>query len=318
MPNDTTNLSARELKNTEQVLKSVGISEVENIDPQTFANMVLRQTRANLVMRDVAAEVNRDLVGNAGSTIDYREIGALDANDKSEFNATSDQSLAFPAIRIGVDVKQTIVPISDEAQEDANLDVAQSVSEEIGVALARVNDQDAYDMVSDPDYSLDELKYGSGDTLGDFAYSQELGNAGEVTFTELTELAGTMRQNDQPVDSLVISEEHGHKIVDEELFHLANERGDDLGRTEGRIGRIVGMDVYTTSQANGYSASADGSVQGVMLASDRAFVEAVKREPRMELKRKPQTGEDIIVGSIRYGHEVYDAEAIGHLVNPSA
>jgi len=78
------NLSQQELKNVEQVLKSVGQTEIENIDPQTFADMVLRQTRANLVMRDVAAEVNMSLVGSAGSTIDYREVGALSANDKAE------------------------------------------------------------------------------------------------------------------------------------------------------------------------------------------------------------------------------------------
>lgn len=314
----TAELSGREFKNVEQVMKSVGISEVENIDPQTFADMVLRQTRANLVMRDVAAEVDRSLVGSAGSTIDYREIGALDAQDKDEFTATDDQSLAFPAVRVEVGVKQAIVPISDEAMEDSNLDVAQAVAEEIGVALGRVNDQDAYDLVTDEDYVLDSKKYNGTETLGDNAYSQELATDGEITFDDIASLAGEMRQDDQPVDALVISEDHGHQILTEDLFHLANERGDSVGRTEGRIGRILNMDVYVTSQANAVSTTSDGSIQGVMMASSRAFVEAVKREPRMEVKRKPQTGEDIIVGSMRYGHEIYDAEAIGFLKNSSA
>jgi len=311
------NLSQQELKNVEQVLKSVGQSEIENIDPQTFADMVLRQTRANLVMRDVAAEVDMSLVGSAGSTVDYREVGALSANDKAEFNDTADQTLSFPAVRVGVDVKQAIVPISDEAREDSNLDVAQTVAEEIGVALARRNNQDAYDLITNESYVLDDKKYDGTETLGDNAFSEVLATDGEVTYGDLATLAGSMRQQDQPVDSIVISEEHAHQLVQEDLFVLANERGDTLGRTEGRIGRIIGSDVYVTSQANGYS-TANDEIQAVMLASDRAFVEAVKRTPKMEVKRKPQTGEDIIVGSMRYGHEIYDAEAVGYLKNSGA
>jgi len=312
MQND---LTARELKNTEQVLKSVGVSEVDNIDPQTFSNMILRQTRANLVMRDVAADVDRSLVGSAGSTIDYREIGTLQANDKTEFNATADQTLSYPAVRVGVDVKQAVVPISDEAREDANLDVAGTVAEEIGVAMGRRNDQDAYNLITNESYVLDSKKYNGTETLGDNAYSEILATDGNLTFEDMAALAGQMRQNDQPVDATIISEEHAHELVQQDLFHLANQRGDQVGRMEGRIGRILRTDVYVTSQANGVSISADGSIQAVMLASDRAFVEAVKREPRVETKRKPQTGEDIIVGSMRYGHEIYDAEAIGYLKN---
>jgi len=308
------NLSQQELKNVEQVLKSVGQTEIENIDPQTFADMVLRQTRANLVMRDVAAEVNMSLVGSAGSTIDYREVGALSANDKAEYTETADQTLSFPAVRVGVDVRQAIVPISDEAREDSNLDVAQTVAKEIGVALARRNNQDAYDLITNESYVLDDKKYNGTETLGDNAFSEVLTTDGEVTYGDLAGLAGSMRQQDQPVDSIVISEEHGHQIVQENLFVLANERGDTLGRTEGRIGRILGSDVYVTSQANGYS-TANNEIQAVMLASDRAFVEAVKRTPKMEVKRKPKIGEYIIVGSMRYGHEIYDAEAVGYLKN---
>lgn len=320
----STELNQRELKNTEQVLKSVttgvGEGQISNIDPQTFADMVLRQTRANMVMRDVAADVDRSLVGSAGSTTDYREIGALDESDvenKAEFEDTADNTLEFPAVRVEVDVQQVLVPLSDETMEDANLDVEQAVAEEIGVALAQKNDTQAYNLVTNESYVLDDKKYDGTETLGDNAYSSTLATDGNITFTDINSLAGDMRQDDVPVDTLIISEQHAHKLVNEELFHLANERGDQLGRTEGRIGRISRMDVYVTSKANGYSTTA-GEIQGVMLASDRAFVEAVKREPRMELKRKPRFGYDLVIGSMRYGHEIYEAESIGYLKNASA
>ena len=324
----STELTQREFKNTEQVLKNVksvaegvGAAEISNIDPQTFADMVLRQTRANMVMRDVAASVDRRLVGSSGSTIDYREIGAIDESsveDKTEFDSTEENSLEFPAVRVEVDVKQVIVPVSDETMEDANLNVEQAVGEEIGEALAQKNDSEAYDLITDEDYVLDDKKYDGSETLGDRAFSQTLETDGELTFQDINSLAGEMRQDSQPVDALVVSEDHAHQLVNQELFHLANERGDQIGRREGRIGRISRMDVYVTEKANPISTSADGSIQAVMLASDRAFVEAVKREPRMELERKPQHGYDAIIGNMRYGHEIYDAEAIGYLKNSTA
>ena len=316
------NLTNRELKNTEQVLKavgdSVGQSEIENIDPQTFADMVLRQTRANMVMRDVNAATDTSLVGSAGSTIDYREIGAIDVEqveDKDEFEATENRNIQFPAVRVDVDVKQVQVPISDESMEDANLDVAESVSEEIGEALAQKHDEEAYELVTNEDYSLDQRKYESDEELGDFAEERTLATDGELTFEDIAGLAGEMRQKDQPVDSLVISEDLAHQLITEDVFHLANERGDQTGRLEGNIGRIVGLDVYVTSRANSRSTADDGSIQAVMLASDRAFVEAVKRQPRMEIDRKVEEGYDRIVGTFRYGYEIYDAEAIGYLKN---
>ena len=325
MQNDNT-LSQRELKNTEQVLKAVsagvGEPEIENIDPQTFADMVLRQVRANMVMRDTAAEVNESLVGSAGSTIDYREIGAIDTTeveDKAEFNETTDRDLQYDAVRVDAgDTKQVQVPISDETMEDANLDVAETVSEEIGIALAQKNDQLAYDLVTNESYDLDGNKYGGSDTLGDYTTEVELASDGQLTFEDIASLAGEMRQKDLPVDELIVSEDHAHQIVTQDLFHLANERGNQEGRLEGNIGRIVGLNVRVTSRANAVSTSADGSIQAVMLASDRAFVEAVKRRPRMEVQRKEAQGFDRIIGTHRYGHEIYDAEAVGYLKNSSA
>jgi len=316
------NLTSRELKNTEQVLKAVGDSvgqtEIDNIDPQTFADMVLRQTRANMVMRDTAAAVDTSLVGSAGSTVDYREIGAIDTTDvqdKTEFESVDDDNIEFPAVRIEVDTKQVQVPLSDEAMEDANLDVAEAVSQEIGEALAQRNDDDAYTLVTNEDYDLDTKKYEENDTLGDFAEERELLTDGELTFEDIAGLAGEMRQEDQPVDSLVVSEDLAHQLVTEDVFHLANERGDTSGRLEGNIGRIVGLDVYVTSRANARSTDADGEIQAVMMASSRAFVEGVKRQPRMEMDRNVPEGFDRIVGTFRYGHEIYDAEAIGYLKN---
>lgn len=321
----STNLNQKELKNTEQVLKSVaagvGAPEIENIDPQVFADMVLRQTRANMVMRDVAADVDRRLVGSSGSTIDYREIGAIQTSevaDKTEFDKTDEQELEFPAVRVEVDTRQVIVPISDETMEDANLDVEDAVATEIGIALAQKNDDEAYNLVTNETYTLDDKKYDGSETLGDRAFSETLATDGKLTFEDINSLAGTMRQDNQPVDALVISEDHAHQLINQELFHLANERGDQVGRTEGRIGRISRMDVYVTSRANAVSQTADGSIQAVMMASDRAFVEAVKREPRMEVHRRPQQGYDAIIGTMRYGHEIYDAEAVGYLKNSSA
>jgi len=301
-------------KNQDYEAKDITSTLVDSFDPQRFADMVQTAVRANTVMRDVAMEVNRELVGSAGSAIDIRQTGRVAVNDKSEGSAPADEDYTHESTTVTTDpsqnggfVKQTIVPITDEAQEDSNLDEMERTATNIGEAMAEANDQEAYNIVTG-------VTQGGTSPADGEAFSVNASTAGEISYTDVKDLAMTMQQNKYRVDSLLVSFDHASDLLDEDKFILANEAGTDAGLREGRIGRFAGLEVYVSSQFNASTTTTD-DVQAVVLDSDRAYVEAVKREPTIEEDRLPQQGETDLVGSFRFGIATVDENAIGYVVN---
>lgn len=294
--------------------KDIDSTLVEPFDPQRFADMVQTAVRANTVMRDVAMTVNRELVGSPGSAIDIRQTGRVAVNDKTEGSATADEDYPHESTTVTTDpsqsggfVKQTIVPITDEAQEDSNLDELERTATNIGESMAEANDSEAYNIVTG-------LAAGGSSPAAGEAYSATTSSAGEISYTDVKDLAMTMQQNKYRVDSLLVSFDHASDLLDEDKFILANEAGTDAGLREGRVGRFAGLEVYVSSQFNASSGNT-GDIQAVVLDSDRAYAEAVKREPTIEEDRLPQQGETDLVGTFRFGMATVDENAIGYLVN---
>jgi len=288
-------------------------SLVDAFDPERFADMVQTAVRANTVMRDVAMEVNRELVGSPGSSIKIRQTGRVAVNDKSEGTATSTEQWSHETTEIVTDtVKQTYVEFSDESLEDSNLNELQRTAENIGMSMAEENDQDAYDTVVAGTPAAVGAAPSSTET-----YADQVTSDGEISYTDVKDLGMRMQQGKYRVDSLVISFDHLSDLLDEDKFILFNESGVSEGLREGRIGRFAGLQVYVTSQANGSSTGND-DIQAVVMDSSRAFAEAVKRPPRIELDRDVPAGTERVVGTMRYGHSIVDPNAIGYLVNSGA
>lgn len=305
-----------ELKNQGQRFKNFqDTGVIEKVDPQVFSNIVDRTQRANLVMGDVMATDDRRLVGAPGSSIDIPRTGTVSHVDKVEGEATDLQTATRGTVNVSVSTKQTIVRLTDEAEEDSLLDEPSEIAMEIGEAIAERHDEDAYSMITDPTYELDAEEF--GDTLGDRAETETLEEAGIINYKQTKDLAMRMRQGRDRVDSLVISFEHAGQLLDEDKFILVNESGTDTALREGEIARFAGLTVYVSEQANAIDTDAD-AIQGVVLDSDRAFVKATKRAPTFELDRAGEEGYDSIIATSRYGYEVLNPSAIGWLQNPSA
>lgn len=293
---------------------SVDSTLVDPFDPERFTDMVQTAVRANLVMEDVAMTVNRELVGSPGSSIKVRQIGATTVNEKSEGSATGETDFTHEATEISTDpanangyVLQSNIPFTDEAMEDSNLPEMQRAAQEAGEDHAEFRDQQHYNLV--------EGQTQGGASPGDSeAYSFDVASAGNISYTDVKDSAQAMRQDDYPVDSLVISHDHLADLLDEDKFILANEAGNTTGLRDGRVGRFAGVDVYVTSQANASSSTTD-DVQGVLMDSSRAYAVAVKRDPRAERDRQEQAGRTNLVITQRFGNAVVDENAIGLLVN---
>lgn len=305
-----------ELKNQNQRFKNFqDTGVIEKVDPQVFSDMVDREQRANLVMDDVTAVEDTRLVGAPGSSIDIPRTGTVEHVDKTEGEATDPQTARRGTVNVSVSTKQTIVRLTDEAEEDSLLNEPEEIAMEIGEAIAERHDEDAYSMITDADHELDVDEF-DGDTLGDRVREYELEEEGVVDYKSAKDLAFEMRQERDRADSLVLSFEHAGQLLDEDKFILVNESGTSQGLREGMIGRFAGLEVYVTEMADGISVEA-GDIQGVVLDSERAFVKATKRQPTFELDREGEAGYDSIIATSRYGYEVLNPEAIGWLVNPA-
>jgi len=302
------------IKNQGYEAKDVDSTLVEPFDPERFTDMVQTAVRANLVMEDVAMEVNRELVGGAGSAIQVRQIGATTVNDKTEGSATAETDFSHGTTTIDTDpsagqgfVKQSNIPFTDEAMEDSNLPEMDRALQEAGEDHAEARDQEHYDLVSSA------TQGGAAPADGE-AYSFDVSSAGEISYSDVKDAAQSMRQDDYGVDSLVISHDHLSDLLDEDKFIRYDAANTEEAFREGNIGRFAGLEVYVTSQANGSTASTD-DVQAVLMDSSRAYAVAVKRDPTVERDRQEQAGVTNLVISQRFGNAIVDANGIGLLVN---
>jgi len=293
---------------------TVDSSLVDAFDPERFTDMVQTAVRANLVMEDVAMEVNRELVGTPGSSIKVRQIGATTVNEKSEGSATSETDFTHEATEISTDpstangyVLQSNIPFTDEAMEDSNLPEMDRAAQEAGEDHAEERDQRHYNLVTGA------TQGGSSPADGE-AYSFDVSSAGEISYSDVKDSAQSMRQDKYGVDSLVISHDHLSDLLDEDKFILYDQANTEEGLREGNIGRFAGLEVYVTQTANGTSATTD-DVQAVLMDSSRAYAVAVKRDPTVERDRQEQAGRTNLVISQRFGNEIVDANAIGLFVN---
>jgi N4-gp56 family major capsid protein len=304
-------------KNQDYEAKDVDSTLVDPFDPERFTDIVQTSVRANIVMEDVAMTVNRELVGSAGSSIKVRQVGATTVNEKTEGSATAETDFSHTAVEISTDpsnangyVLQSNIPFTDEAREDSNLPEMDRAAEEAGEDHAEYRDQEHYNLV-------EGQTAGGADPADGEAHSAVVSSDGEISYSDVKDLAQTMRQNDYSVDALVISHDHLADLLDEDKFILANEADTDAGLRDGLVGRFAGVEVYVTSQANG-STTGNNDTQAVLMDSERAYAVAVKRDPTAEEDRDEQAGVTNMVITQRFGHETVDENAIGLLQNSGA
>jgi len=286
------------------------------IPEETWSDMVDTAARANYVMRPLAMDVDRRLVGSPGDNVKIEERGTITVNTKSEGGSTTADTIANGNIDVTVptDVKETKVVITDEAEEDSRRDEFEAYATEAGEAHAKERDTEAYNTVT-------SLTAGGSDPGASEAFSAQLSSAGEIDYSQTQQLEAQMAQGAASTTGdgymgtdLVISHVHHADLRDEDKFINANKAGTTEGLREGMVGRFAGMDVHVTRQANA-STTSTGDIQAVILNRSRAFVEVVKREPETRQDYDVDNGQTTIVTRARYTHQIVNEHAIAYLVN---
>lgn len=292
-----------ELKDQGYEAKTVDTTNISDWDPQVFSDMVDDAVRANTVMRDVTAQVNRQLVGSPGSSIDIRERGNVSAGTLSEGASASsnvDSDVSHSKVNVSVSKVGVSTTITREAEEDAMGDQMDETAVEHGEALADKNDQDAYDTLND-------------DTLSNIEQIT-VGTDGEIAYADVKDGMVAVLGNDYDPDTLLIHPDFLGDLLGESKFIDASQFGGDDPIREGRIASFIGLDVYLSTNFNA-SSTTSGDTQAIVFDSERALVEAVKREPTTEMEFDEDQDQWQIVSTMRYGHNVLNDEAVALLEN---
>lgn len=288
-------MSNVELKGQQYEGKAVDQSNISAWDPQVFADMVDTAVKSNAIMRQLAMRVDRTLVGSPGSSLDVRERGELSAASQSENSQIGTEDLSHSKTNVSVSKVGKRTVLTREAEEDALDSQEAGIAEELGRALADKNDADAYSTVND-------------DTLSN-VNQQTLNSAGTLAYTDIRQGRALVKADNYDPDALVIHPDQEADLLSESKFIDASEYADDEPIKEGEIGRILGLSVFVTTQAKA-SSSTSGDTQGIILDTDRAFIEVVKREPTVEIEFEEDYDRWQIVGTMRYGHAVINDKAI--------
>lgn len=287
-----------EMKDQGYEAKVVNQSNISDWDPQVFSDMVDDAVRANTVMRDVTAQVNRQLVGSPGSSIDIRERGNVSASSLSEgasASSNADSDVSHSKTNVSVSKVAVSTHITREAEEDAMGDQMDETAAEHGEALADKNDNDAYSTLND-------------DTLSNIA-TVDNDTDGQVKYTDVKSAMVKVLANDYEPDALLIHPDFLGDLLGESKFIDASQFGEDGPIREGRIASFIGLDVFMSTNFKS-SNTTSGDTQAIVLDSDRALVEAVKREPTTELEFDEDTDRWQVVSTMRYGHAVLNDKAV--------
>jgi len=290
--------------------KDMTQSDVDAFDPQVFSDMVIREARQANFMRNLAAEVNDALVGSPGSALEYRNISALSASDKSEGSQVSDTDLSYSNTTVSADIKKQVrVRITKEAADDSNVDDLQEIATEIGQAHADAFAQEMYDLVADVTLAT-----------GGNAAELNVGTTDEIDFADVTDAAfDRLGNNDRTGDALIVHPTVYAKMVQNDKLSDADRIGTDQFVREGQEQEelkmhVAGVDVWVSTVADNPSGSTDDIV-GVMLDSDHAFVAVYKNRP--EVREDEDVAERVMELSSfeRYGKSVINEDAICLLTN---
>lgn len=292
-------------------VKDLQSTDVDAFDPQVFSDMIIREARQANFMRDLAVEVNDALVGSPGSALDYRELGGLDASDKTEASAVSDTTNTHSAITIPTDIKkQVVVQITKEAQDDSNVMELEELATEIGVAHADAFAQEMYDLVSDysalvTNGNASELNVSTTDAI-------DFGDVKDAAFDRLG-------SNKRTGDALVVHPVVYATMLDDDKLVKANEVGTDQFIREGQEQEelkmhVAGVDVWVSTVANNPDGTS-GSIVGIMLDTGHAFVAVYKNRPQIQQDELVAERVTELSSFERYGKEVLNEDAICFLTN---
>lgn len=274
------------------------------IPSEVFINMIQTEARPNLVMRDIAARVDRSMIGSPGNTarVQIRGTTSFESVSEGDEIPTGDD-IEHNSVDVEVSKVGRRILIESESQEDSVENIAQGAAVEIAEAFSKKNNQDAYDVVADS-------------SLSD-AITVDTETDGEITADEVIQLRQAMKANSVDPDVLLVHPDQYGDLLTEDKIQEVDKYGSREPIYNGEVGYIGGVRIVEMEQANPSSSDAD-EIQAVMIDSDRAFVEAVKRELTVRRKFVDKDDNWQFSATARYGHKVVDEEAVGHLKNASA
>lgn len=290
------------MPNDEQTLGLTDTTDVATLIPaDVFSAQVLDALYAERKFEGLLAGVQVDLTAKAGNVVQVPFIGARTAQGPiAPGGALTATDSSFGTYPITLDKYGDYDRVQNEVFEDQDAFDVNAFTTNMGKGLAERIDQEVYDV-------LEAATAGSTETLAAAGVLTDL-------YDQIVELKAKMEKLKVKPSHVIIGPDQNAQFLKD------TSEGVKLLQIQVRDGLVVavaGLPVVMSPLANANTATA-GAVQAIIIDKSRAVGEAWGRRPNMTVDRTTEAPSDItrLIAWLRYGTDVMDLTAIGHVKNP--
>lgn len=288
--------------NDDDVLGLTDTTDVADLIPaDVFAAQVLDALYAERKFEGLIAGVNVDLTAKAGSVVQVPFMGRRTAQGPISPGGTlTANDSTFGTYPITVQKFGDYDRVQNEVFEDQDVFDVNDFTTNMGKALAERIDNEVYD-------ALEAATPGSTETLAAAGVLTDL-------YDQIVELKAKMEKLNVKPSHVIIGPDQNAQFLKDTSEGIKLQ---SITVRDGQVVAVAGLPVINSSLANANTATA-GAVQAIIIDRSRAVGEAWGRRPSMTVDRTTEAPSDItrLVAWLRYGTDVMDTNAIGHVKNP--
>lgn len=271
------------------------------INPTLWNKTVLQFLEQALVVAD-KAKVYNDLLGGEGATLNVTvrttpitAAAVAESADVSISEYTGAQVVFTPSEYAAA------FNLSDKQARRAFYDVQMDMAREIGYALSELRDDTAITLLQD----------GAGNSVvANNVAASALASSDTIDFDDIVKAMTEIRKDKLIPKWLVVSAGQAGDLLKESQFVRADYAGDQLAFRGGLLGKVLGMDVYWTTQIAPSSSKSKAIMGGVDNSGNASFGIAVKANPTIRTERHELGRYTDIVGVEEWDMQVLRANGI--------
>lgn len=271
------------------------------INPDLWNKTVLNFLEQSLVVAD-KAKVYNDLLGGEGATLNVTvrttpitASAVAESSDVSVSEYTGDQVIFTPTEYAAA------FQLTDKQARRAFYDVQMDMAREIGYALSELRDSTAISTITD----------GAGnEVVANNVDSSAITSSDTIDFDDIVKAMTEIRKDKLIPKYLIVSAGQAGDLLKSSQFVRADYAGDQLGFRGGLLGKILGMEVFWTTQISPESDVSKAIMIGVDAAGNSSFGVAFKAMPTIRTERHELGRYTDIVGAEEWDMKVLRANGL--------
>jgi len=271
------------------------------INPTLWNKTVLQFLEETLVVAD-KAKVYTDLLGGEGATLNVTvRTTPITAAAVAESADVSISTYDAGQIVFTPSEYAAAFQLSDKQARRAFYDVQMDMAREIGYALSELRDTTAITLLSS----------GNGNSvIANNVTASDLASSDTLDFDDIVKAMTEIRKDKLVPKWLIVSAGQAGDLLKSAQFVRADYAGDSLAFRGGLLGKILGLDVFWTTQIAPSSSVTKALMIGVDNSGNSSFGIAVKASPTIRTQRFERGRYTDIVGVEEWDMKVLRANGI--------